>query len=50
MSRPDRYADSLAHVDGALLCLNLRLHRELVRWRARHHAEAAPDGLAGGGG
>jgi hypothetical protein len=48
MSRPDRYADSLAHVDGALLCLNLRLHRELVRWRARHHAEAAPDELAGG--
>ncbi len=45
MSRP--YRDSLDHLQGALLLVTLRLHRQVLRWRATHHDQATPDELAG---
>ena len=47
MSEVARYSDNLEHIRGALLGLNLRLHRQVLRWRATHHSQATPDELAG---
>ncbi len=41
------YVDNLAHLQGALLVLNLRLHRQILRWRAGHAHEATADELLG---
>jgi hypothetical protein len=41
------YSDNLSHIQGALLGLNLRLHRQVLRWRATHHERATSDELAG---
>jgi len=38
---------ALEHLRGELLLLNLRLHRQLLRWRASHHEDATPDELLG---
>jgi hypothetical protein len=38
---------ALDHLRGELLLLNLRLHRQLLRWRATHHEDATPDELLG---
>jgi hypothetical protein len=38
---------ALEHLRGELLLLNLRLHRQLLRWRASHHHDATPDELLG---
>jgi hypothetical protein len=43
----EAYPDNLAHLQGALLVLNLQLHQQVLRWRAMHHNEATPDELAG---
>ena len=41
------YGDNLDYMQGALLVLNLRLHRQILRWRASHHQEATTDELLG---
>ena len=41
------YADCLEHLQGALLVLTLALHRQVLRWRATHHEQAAPEELLG---
>jgi hypothetical protein len=47
MTLAEPYENNLAHQNGALLVLNLRLHRQVLRWRATHHAQASPDELLG---
>ncbi len=47
MNPAEPYENNLAHLRGALLVLNLRLHRQVLRWRATHHEQASPDELLG---
>lgn len=47
MRQMGMYTDNLAHLQGELLVLNVRLHRQILRWRATHHAQAAPEELLG---
>ncbi len=47
MNPAEPYENNLAHLTGALLVLNLRLHRQVLRWRATHHEQASPDELLG---
>ncbi|NJN19412.1 MAG: ATP-binding protein [Oscillochloris sp.] len=39
----ERYNNNLEHLQGALLTLNLALHRQVLRRRAANHAETAVD-------
>jgi hypothetical protein len=41
------YASNLAHIQGALHVLNMRLHRQVLLWRAGHHPGASAEELAG---
>jgi hypothetical protein len=43
----DPYPGNLAHIQGALHVLNMRLHRQVLLWRAGHHPAASVDELAG---
>ena len=47
MTPAEPYRSGVDHLRGELLVLNLRLHRELLRWRACHHDQATPDELLG---
>jgi len=47
MTSQEPYESNLAHLKGAILVLNLRLHRQVLRWRATHHDRATPDELMG---
>lgn len=41
------YESNMDHIQAALLVLNLRLHRQVLRWRATHHGNATPEELLG---
>ena len=41
------YNDNMAHLQAELLVLNLRLHRQVLRWRATHHSNATPEEMLG---
>lgn len=41
------YASNLEHLRGELALLNLRLRKEIARWRTTHPPEASPEELAG---
>jgi hypothetical protein len=47
VTQPEAYQNNLTHLQGELLTLNLRLHRQVLRWRATHHQQATPDELLG---
>ena len=47
MASAQPYENNLAHLTEALSVLNLRLHRQVLRWRATHHAQASSDELLG---
>ncbi len=47
MTSAEPYSDNLEYLQEALLVLNLRLHRQILRWRAGHHQEATADELLG---
>ena len=46
-SEPAAYGDNLAHLQGELAVLNLRLEKEVTRWRATHPPETTSDQLMG---
>jgi hypothetical protein len=41
------YENSLEHLEGELLLLDLSLHRQVLVWRSWHHPDAAGDELLG---
>jgi SpoVK/Ycf46/Vps4 family AAA+-type ATPase len=41
------YTSNIEHLQGALRVLNLRLHRQVLIWRADHQPGATPDELVG---
>lgn len=45
--RPQPYEDNLSHLQGELAVLNLRLEKELARWRSTHPPEATSEQLMG---
>ena len=47
MTTPTTYETNMEHIQAALLVLNLRLHRQVLRWRATHHGNATPEELLG---
>ncbi|MCH8988027.1 MAG: ATP-binding protein [Chloroflexi bacterium] len=47
MTPQSTYTSNMEHIQGALLVLDLQLHRQVLRWRATHHGNATPEELLG---
>ncbi|MEE8466516.1 MAG: hypothetical protein V3S68_08580, partial [Dehalococcoidia bacterium] len=47
MTSQSKYTSNMEHIQGALLVLDLQLHRQVLRWRATHNGNATPEELLG---